>query len=201
MTRAPSRAKAAETARPSAPVPPATSAILFLKESSGVMLSCKASCHIGLAAVCAALFQELGHQCGPSRLVCGAQSHATLAVKILIEAQQIPPVRIALKFVGRSIDGAGSIFIAQEDAAQRSGEFRRNLPECQFAPRARRKLHLEFITKIVMESLQRLDDQKIDREPHRASPVRIPAKCAGARLGGLVADAVLVSHHRERVRM
>src|SRR2546428_7816945 len=170
-------------------------------EAAASWLSYQPIPYIVSACVRPALLQELGHQCSPSRLVRGAQPGASLAVKIFKKAHQISPVRIALKFFDRAAHRAASVFVAQKDAAQRPRKLRRNLPERQLAPRAGREFYLQFIAKIVMKSLQGLDDQEIHREPHRTSPIGVPAKCAGARLCRLVTDPVFVSHHAQSVRM
>ena len=41
---------------------------------------------------------------------------------------------------------------------------------------SRRALHLEIVAVVVMEFLQRFDDQEIDREPDRSAPVGIAAE-------------------------
>ena len=44
----------------------------------------------------AALLQQLRHQAGPSGLMARADAGAVVAVEVLVEQHQVPPVRIAL---------------------------------------------------------------------------------------------------------
>jgi hypothetical protein len=60
----------------------------------------------------AALLDELGNQRSPSRLVSSTQSDTRIAVKVLEEANQIPPVRVGLKFLEGAIDRATAAPIA-----------------------------------------------------------------------------------------
>src|SRR5437667_4788235 len=53
----------------------------------------------------------------------------------------------------------------------------------------------------MMDLLERLDSEKVDGEPDRASPVGITAKQAGGRLGRLVTDFVHGAVQLEAVRM
>ena len=54
----------------------------------------------------------------------------------------------------------------------------------------RRALDAEVLAEVVMELLQRLDDEEVDREPDRPAPVRVAAEQAAGRLAWLVGDAV-----------
>jgi hypothetical protein len=46
------------------------------------------------------LFDQLGNQAGPAGLVTRADAGAIVAVEILVEKDQVPPVGIALKKFG-----------------------------------------------------------------------------------------------------
>ena len=50
---------------------------------------------------------------------------------------------------------------------------------------------LEIVAVVVMELLQRLDDQVVDREPDRPAPVRVAAEHARIRFARLVATVKL----------
>src|SRR5438874_8786210 len=54
---------------------------------------------------------------------------------------------------------------------------------------------------IVVELLQRLDQQVVDREPDRSTPVRVAAEEIRRRLGGLVADFVPRAIYLQLVRL
>src|SRR5229473_2762609 len=63
------------------------------------------------------------------------------------------------------------------------------------------ELDLEIRPKIVMEFLQRLDQQVVYREPNGAAPVGIAAKHSGRGFARLVTHSVFHSVYAERVRM
>ena len=56
---------------------------------------------------------------------------------------------------------------------------------------SRRALHLEIVAIKVVVSLQRFDDQIINRHPDRSAPIRIAPENAGRRFAWIVADAIL----------
>ena len=58
-------------------------------------------------------------------------------------------------------------------------------------PRAGRAFDLEVVAEVVMELLQRFDQQEVHREPDRPAPVGIAAEQSGARIRRLVVDAIL----------
>ena len=64
-----------------------------------------------------------------------------------------------------------------------------DLVQRQILARAGRALDREVVAVVVVELLERLDDQVVDREPDRAAPVRVAAEQAAVRLGRLVLDA------------
>src|SRR5579863_534676 len=59
----------------------------------------------------------------------------------------------------------------------------------------------EFVAQIIMESLQRFDQQIVDGEPDRSAPVGIASEQAGLRFGGFVSDAICLSVNLKLVRM
>ena len=64
---------------------------------------------------------ELGHKSSPAGLMTGSQSSTVIAVEVFEEKDVIPPMRIALKSVGASIDRTPSLFIWQEDPSEPIG--------------------------------------------------------------------------------
>ena len=59
---------------------------------------------------------------------------------------------------------------------QPARQFRRHLPEVHHLPRAGRAFHLEIVAEVVVELLQRFDQQVVDREPDRPAPVGVAAE-------------------------
>src|SRR6266516_5902456 len=62
----------------------------------------------------AALLKQLRHHAGPSRLMAGADAAAIVAMKVLVEENQILPVRIMLELVRSPMNGAQPVPVAQE---------------------------------------------------------------------------------------
>jgi hypothetical protein len=85
------------------------------------------------------------------------------------------------------------VLVAQEGPRQTRRELVRDLLQVEAPARAGRELDLEVVAVEVVVALERFDDQEVDREPHRAAPVRVAAEQAGVRLGGRVLDRVLAA--------
>ena len=85
----------------------------------------------------------------PSRLVTRTDAGTAAAIEILIEEEEITPFGIVLEQLDRPVEWPLSIAITPENANQSLLKFQRNVPEIQFATRARRELHLEIIAEIV----------------------------------------------------
>ena len=85
------------------------------------------------------------------------------------------------KLLGAAEDRAAAVGVAQEDAASAAATARRrprqSVSICAGAGRA---LDPEVVAVVVVELLQRLDQQVVDREPDRPAPVRVAAEQAGA---------------------
>jgi len=74
-------------------------------------------------------------------------------MEILMELNQGVPVRIRLELFDASIDGALSLFIAQENAGEASRKFGRYFPERKHLARAGGELDFEIVAQVVMELL------------------------------------------------
>src|SRR5262245_55152295 len=57
----------------------------------------------------------------PARLMAGAQARAVVAVEVLVEQDQVAPVRVRLEFSGASVDGASALLVAQEQTREAQG--------------------------------------------------------------------------------
>src|SRR5581483_5580762 len=68
----------------------------------------------GRSALLAALLEELGHQRRPARLVARADPGAVVPVEVLVEEDQVPPVRIALELLGPAVDRPPPVGPSQE---------------------------------------------------------------------------------------
>src|SRR4249920_2252223 len=59
-----------------------------------------------------------GDHAGPARLMARAEPRSVVAVEVLVEQDQVPPVGVLLELLGAAVDRAASRGIAQEDARQ-----------------------------------------------------------------------------------
>src|SRR5262245_19718029 len=124
----------------------------------------------------AALLEELGDQPRPPRLVARTDARAVVAVEVLVERDQVAPVRVALEEFRSTVDGTTAVGAGQEQSAQASRQLGGDLPEVELPAGARGAGDGEALAEVVVKLLERLDQQEIDGKPHRAAPVRIAAK-------------------------
>jgi hypothetical protein len=73
------------------------------------------------------------------------------------------------------------------------------LPPGSTGPRCR--LDEDVVAEEPGISVQRVDEQVVDREPDRAAPVGVAAEQAGGGLAGLVVDGVAGAGQVERERL
>ncbi len=58
-----------------------------------------------------------------------ADAGTIIAVEVLVEKDEIAPMRVALKKLRATGDGAAAVRIAQEDVGQAPGNLRSDLPQ------------------------------------------------------------------------
>ena len=97
-------------------------------------------------------------------------------MKVLMEEQVIPPVRIFLKLHAVAEGRAPPLAVPQEQGREPAGEIDGDLPESFRRARAGRVLDLIFLAEIVVKSLQCFNHEEVQRQPHRTTPVRIAAE-------------------------
>src|SRR5437773_411577 len=90
-----------------------------------------------------ALLDQLRDEPRPSRLVARAEAGAVVAVEVLVEEDEVAPVRVLLELLAAAVDRAAAVAPAQEDVREAARELRGDLPQVQEPPRAGRELHLE----------------------------------------------------------
>src|SRR5262245_4255905 len=69
------------------------------------------------------LLKELGHKPGPAGLVAGAEAGASLAVEVLVEEDEVLPVRIRLERLEAAVHRPASVGTAEEDRGQAPRQF------------------------------------------------------------------------------
>jgi hypothetical protein len=89
---------------------------------------------------------QVGNQTGPPGLMTRAQSRSILTVKILMELDQIFPVRIVLKLLDAPVHRAFSVLLAKEDIGQPSIDLDRNLEQRDLIARTRRALDFKVVS-------------------------------------------------------
>src|SRR3712207_3950153 len=97
-------------------------------------------------------------------------------------------MRILLEFLVAAEYGPPAGRIPQENAGQAAGYFPGHLRNGQVLARTGGAFNLKIVAVVVVEALQRFDEQVIDREPDRAAPVGVAAEQAGIRFSRLVGD-------------
>src|SRR5262245_4372798 len=132
--------------------------------------------------------QELGDQPGPSGLVRGPDSTADVAVEVLVEVQIVAELTILLQLRIERVHLSHAGGILQEDSRKTVCQLLRHLIDREKTARAGRALDTKAIPVVVVELLQRLNDQEVDRKPDRTAPVRVASKQPRPGLARLVVD-------------
>src|SRR6516225_1800842 len=107
----------------------------------------------------------------PSRLMAGAKPGAILAMKVLVEQDVIPPLRVFLEFLGASVNRPPVIFIAKKDAGQAQRNLLRHLKQRHVFSGTSWTFHFEIVTVKGIHVQQAPYDQNVDWHPNRSSPI------------------------------
>ena len=138
---------------------------------------------------------------GPSGLVTRTQAGAVVAVEVLVEQEVITPVRVLLKFAGRSIERTPPVIVPQKDAGQPTRDFLGNLIQRHVPARARWTFDGEIIPVVAVILQEGPDDQAVDGHPDRSAPVGVAAEHAGIGLRRQVRHAVFPTPRGEHIGM
>ncbi len=103
-------------------------------------------------------------------------------MEVLIELNQVPPVRVLLQFACATVHRPPSGGVPQENAGQPAADFLRNLVQVHLLSAARWTLDGKAIAVIAVILQQRTNEQRIDGHPNRSAPIRIAAEHAGVGL-------------------
>src|SRR5499425_1208507 len=143
------------------------------------------------------LVDERGDQPRPARLMRGAQPRPRVSVEVLVEEDQIPPMRILLELADGSVDGPPPRLGAREDADHPVGDVLRHLPQGERRPAlVFRGRHGELGSIGRAELAQGLEHEEGGGEPHRPAPVGVAALDLGDGLRGLVLHGALTEDER-----
>src|ERR1700675_3373770 len=131
----------------------------------------------------------------------GAHSRTGVAVEVLVKENQVAPMRVRLELVQVAEHRSVALFVTKKDVGHPARQFTRHFPQRLHVSRSGRELDFEIVTEIVVELLQRFDQEKIHREPDRAAPVRIASEYSGRRFAWLIVHSVFGSVDVEYVRV
>src|SRR5690349_10608724 len=147
-----------------------------------------------------ALLYQLRDQRCPA-LVAGSQALSVLAVEVFKVGQTVTPVRIVLQLLSFPVEWPPALIISEKEPSQSALKLQTNLPQVQTLAGAGWAFDQKFIPEKVMEFLERLDQEEVDREPNGASPVRVAAEEPALRLSRLIVDSILIPIEPQRVGM
>lgn len=105
-----------------------------------------------------------------------SDSGADVSMEVFVKQNVITPIRIVLKFIVSSEYRPLAILIAQENFREPLRQLCRNFPQVHHVAGSSGAFDFEVRSQVVMELLERFNDQIVDREPDRTSPVRISAE-------------------------
>src|SRR5437016_4958774 len=103
--------------------------------------------------------------------MAGADSLAGVAVEVFVKGDVDAPVWIGLELFSVAEDGALAVGAAQEDAGEAAGDFCGDFPKVHHLARAGWAFYFEVVAVVVMELLERFDDQVVKRKPDWSAPV------------------------------
>src|SRR5262245_32138650 len=125
----------------------------------------------------------------PSRLMAGAKASPAVTVEVLVEQDEVAPMRIVLELLRSTKYWTLSTPVAKKDSGQPRRKFLRHFEQGHQATGACRTLHGEIVAVISVERQERAVQQHVDRHPDRLTPVGVAAEhAAGVRFGRKVTD-------------
>src|SRR5581483_10294032 len=119
---------------------------------------------------------EVGDEAGPAGLVRRAETGPGVAVEVLVKQDRVAPGRILLEQRVPAEHGTTSVGAAQEQRDEPRRELGVDLGERQLLAGPSRALDREGRAEVAVVRPQRIDQQVVDGEPHRAAPVRVAAE-------------------------
>lgn len=103
--------------------------------------------------------------------MAGPKAAAGFAVKIFVEQNQVAPMGVSGVFFDLAVAGPGPILVRQKGARQSAGNLLGHLLQVHHVSGSGRAFDLEAVTIEMVITLECFDDQVIDREPDRATPI------------------------------
>src|SRR5215471_20010240 len=136
--------------------------------------------------------QHSGDDSSPSGLVASTKASPIVAMEVLVEQDEIAPVRVFLEFLRSSIDRAMPFAVPNKDIGQPSLEFFGHLIQVHLASRSGGTFNGEIISVVGVVLQQGADDEAVDRHPDGSAPIGIAAEHAGVGFGWQITHAILL---------
>ena len=105
-----------------------------------------------------------------------AEAAAGFAVEVFVKQNQVSPMRVGGVFLDLAMAGPRAVFVRQESAGQPAGDLLRGFLQVHHVPGAGGAFDLEAVAIEMVITLERFDDQVIDREPDRSAPIGVAAE-------------------------
>ena len=64
------------------------------------------------------MLNHFGYQAGPSGLMIGAEAGAVVSVEKFIKENEVAPVRIALEYLGVTVNGTAAGIVAEKNVGE-----------------------------------------------------------------------------------
>src|SRR6185295_8693294 len=104
---------------------------------------------------------DAGDDAGPSGLMAGAQARAVVAVEVLVEQEEIAPMRIVLELPDVPVDRPSAILVAQKNAREPAAELFGDLIQGHVPAGARGTFDGETITVVGIVLEQGANDERV----------------------------------------
>ena len=128
----------------------------------------------------------------------GTNSLARVPMEVLVEENQVLKVRVLVHLHVPSVRRAVPVAVLGEDPDDPGLDLLGDVGEMHVVSAVRGALDLETVSVVLVETLERFDEEEVGREPDRASPVGVAAEHPGEGVPGPVADSELFVVHRHR---
>src|SRR5262244_1482311 len=116
-----------------------------------------------------------------------AHAPSAVAVEVFVEENVIAEVRILEGALVQAVHRPMTVLVGEEQPRKAPGKLIGYFIDGHERSGAGGALDAEVIAIVVMELLQRFDDEEIDRKPDRSAPVRVAAEQSAVGFARLVA--------------
>src|ERR1017187_9244081 len=119
----------------------------------------------------AALLQQLRHQSRPTSLVTGSQSCPRFTMKVLVKQDQVIPTWIGMEWLAGPMHRPAAAVVLQKKPRHPPRDLGRHFPKRHHLAGAGGAFHLILVPQVMVELLQRFDDQVVHRSAAEVPPL------------------------------